>query len=70
MEKLKLTLGVVLFALWVGVFFSLFFNINPVSAGMSSSVASWTVYSFVDMLNTITFYVETLIEEGGISSDE
>ena len=56
--------------LWVGFFFSIFFDINPVYAGFSSSVFSWAVYSFVDMLNAVTFYFESAIEEEGLDSNE
>jgi len=56
--------------LWVGVFFSAFFGMNPVYAGLSSSLVSWLAYSFADALNTVTFYFETLIEKEESDSDD
>ena len=56
--------------LWVGLFFSLFFEISPVYAGFIASVASWSLYSFVDMTNTITYYFETLIDGQELEQDE
>lgn len=47
--------------LWVGVFLSFFFDINPVYGGFVSSLFSWTIYSFVEMTNAVSFYYENII---------
>jgi hypothetical protein len=41
-----------------------------VYAGFIASVASWSLYSFVDMTNTITYYFETLIDGQESEQDE
>lgn len=47
--------------LWVGIFFSFFFGVNPIYGGFISSLFSWMVYSFVGMTNAVSFYFENII---------
>lgn len=49
---------------WVGMVSSLFFDINPIYAGSITSLISWSIATIVDSFSTLSFYIDSFIEDG------
>ena len=55
---------------WVGAVCSIWFDINPVLAGATSALLSWSVSSIVETFNTVSLYLDSHLEDEDGEKDE
>ena len=54
---------------WVGFIFSIYYSIDPILFGPATSVVSWTLYSYIDNLQTKTVFFERKNLEGEVDEE-
>lgn len=55
---------------WVGLFSSLFYDVNPLWLGCSVSLFSWAIYVSISSLGSVGEYFELMFEENGDENSE
>ena len=49
---------------WVGAASSMVYDLNPIYAGGITSLLSWSIATVVDSFSTLSFYIDSLLEDG------
>lgn len=52
------------FGFWVGLFYAFIFGLTPLTLGLLSSLASWTLYNVVTAFGAIGDYYTTVLQNG------